>query len=66
MTNKVNPIQVQKYLKGIDYPASKNDLIKCAEEHGADDNIRSTLEQLSDKKKFETSADVSKAIGEIE
>jgi len=63
---KVNPIQVQKYLKGIDYPASKNDLIKCAEEHGADDNVRSTLEQLPDKEQFETPADVSKAIGEIE
>lgn len=62
---KVNPIQVQKNLKGVDYPISKDDLIKHAQKHGADDNVISTLEQLSEEE-FETPADVSKAIGEIE
>ncbi|HEY9616774.1 MAG TPA: DUF2795 domain-containing protein [Crinalium sp.] len=62
---KVNPIQVQKDLKGIDYPVNKEDLIKHAKKQGADDNVISTLEQLSDEE-FETPADVSKAIGEIE
>jgi hypothetical protein len=62
---KVNPIQLQKHLKGIDYPASKQDLIDHAEEHGADDNVRSLLEQLPDEE-YETPADVSKAVGEVE
>lgn len=62
---KVNPIQLQKHLKGMDYPASKQDLIKHAEQQGADDNVRSTLEQLPDEQ-YETPADVSKAVGEIE
>jgi hypothetical protein len=63
---KVNPIQVQKDLKGVDYPVSKEDLIKHAKKQGADENVISTLEQLSDEEEFETPADVSKAIGAIE
>jgi hypothetical protein len=62
---KINPIQLQKHLKGADYPASKQDLIELAEKQGADDNVRSTLEQLPDEE-YETPADVSKAIGEIQ
>jgi hypothetical protein len=53
-----NPIQIQKFLKGVDYPASKADLIENAEKMGADENIRASLEQLPDKE-FQTPADVS-------
>lgn len=61
---KVNPIQLQKHLKGVDYPASKQDLIKHAKQQGADEDACSTLEQLPDEQ-FETPADVSKAVGDI-
>ena len=61
----VNPIQLQKYLKGMNYPAHKADLIKRAEQNGADEQVRSTLEQLSDQE-FDSAADVSKAIGAID
>lgn len=63
--SKVNPIQVQKFLKGLDYPASKQDVLQKAEQEGADDDVRSTLEQLPDEE-FQTPADVSKAIGQID
>ncbi len=62
---KVNPIQLQKYLKGMDYPAKKQDLLEHAKEQGADRDICSTLEQLPDEE-YETPADVSKAVGAIE
>lgn len=62
---KVNPIQVQKELTGIDYPVNKDELIEHAKKQGADDNVIATLEQLTTEE-FETPADVSKAIGEIE
>ncbi len=62
---KVNPIQMQKYLKGVNYPAKKQDLLKRAKEEGADENICATLERLPDEE-FETPADVSKAVGKIE
>ncbi len=61
---KVNPIQLQKHLKGMDYPASKEDLLQHAKKQGADDNVCSVLEQLPEDE-YETPADVSKAVGEI-
>lgn len=62
---KVNPIQLQKHLKGIDYPAGKEDLVKHAQQQGADEEALSTLKQLPDEQ-YETSAEVSKAVGQIE
>ncbi|GAB4207846.1 MAG: DUF2795 domain-containing protein [Roseiflexaceae bacterium] len=62
---KINPIQLQKYLKGVDYPANKAAILKAAEEHGADENMRATLERLPDEE-FKTPAEVSKAVGQIQ
>jgi hypothetical protein len=62
---KVNPIQVQKHLKGVDYPASKQDLLKTAKKQGADQNICSVLEQLPDEE-YESPTDVTAAIGDLE
>jgi hypothetical protein len=53
-----NPIQIQKFLKGVDYPATKKELIENAKKAGADENILASLEQLPDKE-FQTPADVS-------
>jgi hypothetical protein len=61
---KVNPIELQKYLKGVDYPASKQDLIQTAEKHGANEKVRSVLEQLPDEQ-FEKPTDVNAAIGDM-
>lgn len=61
----VNPIQLEKYLKGVNYPASKNDLIKQAEQNGADQKVLETLKQLPDQK-FEGPTGISKAIGDMD
>ena len=63
---KVNPIQVQKFLGGMDYPANKDEIVKHAKSKGADENVMGTLEQLPDDDDYQTPADVSKAIGKIE
>jgi predicted outer membrane protein len=60
----VNPIQIQKFLKGVDYPATKAALIENAKNLGADENVRASLEQLPDED-FETPADVSQAFGKL-
>jgi hypothetical protein len=60
---KVNPIQLQKSLKGVKYPASKADLVKAAKENGADENIRTALNGLADEP-FNRPSDVSKAVRE--
>jgi hypothetical protein len=60
-----NPIQVQKFLGGMDYPVGKDKIVDHAKAKGADDNVIQTLQQLPDET-FNTPADVSKAIGQIE
>jgi predicted outer membrane protein len=60
----VNPIQVQKFLKGVDYPASKATLIEKARSMGADENVCASLEQLPDEN-YQTPAEVSQAFGEL-
>ncbi len=62
---KTNPVQLQKYLKGLDYPASKNEIVGHAEKHGGDKQVLDTLRRLPDEK-YQTPADVSQAVGKIE
>lgn len=59
---RATAIDVQKYLKGVDYPANKEAILSRAEESGADDDVREALEGLPDEE-FETPAAVSKALG---
>ncbi|MFN6572627.1 hypothetical protein A6770_19345 [Nostoc minutum NIES-26] len=63
---KANPVAIQKHLKGVDYPADKQELIKHAKQQGADREIISLLEQLPDNEQFESPTDLNKALGEIE
>ena len=60
----VNPIQVQRFLKGADYPVSKADLVRLAEQEGADENVRATLEQLPEQQ-YDGPTAVSEAIGRL-
>ncbi len=57
------PIKVQKFLKGVDYPANRNDLVNRAKQNKADSNVISILEGLREDK-FNSPAEVSKAVGE--
>ena len=62
---KVNPVQVQKFLGGMDYPAGKQDILKRAEQEGADENVRSILEKIPDRQ-YDGPNAVSHEIGKIE
>ncbi|WP_414551169.1 DUF2795 domain-containing protein [Anabaena sp. CCY 0017] len=62
---KANPVEIQKHLKGFDYPAGKSDLIKHAKQQGADQDVISILEQLPENEEYETPTDLNKAIGKI-
>jgi hypothetical protein len=61
---KASPFEVQKFLEAVGYPASKRELVREAKEQGAHTSVRSTLEQLPEKK-FESPAAVSEAIGQL-
>lgn len=56
---EASPIEVQKALKGMDYPAKKQDLIKKAKDNDAPQKVMHVLENLPDKE-FESAVDVSR------
>ncbi|MBS1191471.1 MAG: hypothetical protein H6R10_3263 [Rhodocyclaceae bacterium] len=59
-----NPVQVQKYLGGIDYPAGKEDIVKRAHAEGADKTVMDALERIPDQE-YSSPTAVSKALGQL-
>lgn len=57
-----NPIEIEKSLKGIDFPAGKGDLVKKAKENGASGDVVDMLNKLSDKK-YNNPAEITKELG---
>jgi Protein of unknown function (DUF2795) len=57
----VNPIELQKHLKGVDYPASRDDLVGTAESNGAPQEIVDALRD-SDKDSFDGPSAVQQAV----
>jgi hypothetical protein len=60
--SKANPIELQKYLSGVDYPAKRDDLVAAAERNGADENTLQLVRNLPDRT-YEGPSGVSKEIG---
>jgi hypothetical protein len=58
----VNPIELQKHLKGISYPASRDDVVATAQSNGAPDEIVEALRN-SGQDEFSGPDQVSKALG---
>lgn len=58
MSDTPNPIDVQKHLGGLDYPASKDDIVSKAKDSGADGAMLDALSSLPDKQ-YEKPTDVS-------
>ena len=65
MSMHVSPAEVEKSLKGVDYPAKKEDLVTHAQKQGASQEVLETIKKLPEEK-FQSPIDVSKAIGEME
>lgn len=57
-----NPVQVQKFLGGLDYPASKQALLDKAREKGADQRLLETLQRLPDRQ-YDSPVAVSHEVG---
>ncbi|HET8822313.1 MAG TPA: DUF2795 domain-containing protein [Thermoleophilaceae bacterium] len=58
----VNPIEVQEHLGGVDYPASKDEIITTAESNDAPQEIIEAL-QAMDGDQFKGPDDVMGALG---
>ncbi|MGK5451325.1 DUF2795 domain-containing protein [Streptomyces radiopugnans] len=56
-----NPIELQKALGGVDYPADRESLVKNAKEKGAKKEVIDELSSL-EKDRFDGPDDVSKAV----
>lgn len=56
---ETSPIEVQKALKDIDYPAQKKDMINHAKKHKASSEVMDELEKIADKE-YNDAADLSK------
>ncbi len=57
----VSPIDIQKALSGMDYPATKEDIVRHAEEHGGGDDVLQALRGIDDRE-YEGPSGVSSAV----
>ncbi|MFJ8819724.1 DUF2795 domain-containing protein [Amycolatopsis thermoflava] len=44
-----NPIQMQKFLSGVDYPCTRDKLVDHAQSQGAPEDVLDHLRQLPDR-----------------
>ena len=45
----VNPIEVQKHLAGVDYPATRDELADTARRNGAGDDVVRAISEMRDE-----------------
>ncbi|NWF31100.1 DUF2795 domain-containing protein [Streptomyces sp. PKU-EA00015] len=57
----VNPIEMQKALGGVSYPASKREIVETAKSHGASKEIKQALSSLPEKE-YDSPAAVNKEV----
>jgi hypothetical protein len=56
-----SPIDIQKALSGMDYPASRDQIVAHAEQNGADEEILDALRGIDDRE-YEGPSGVSSAV----
>ncbi len=57
----VSPIDIQKALSGMDYPASKQDIVSHAERNGGEGEVLEALKKIEDRE-YEGPSGVSSAV----
>ena len=58
-----SPANVTTFLKGIDYPARKEQLVKHAQQNGAESSVIDVLQNMPDQE-YDNMADIMKGYGE--
>lgn len=56
------PSNIEKHLKGVNYPASKNDLVQAAQRNNAPTDIMNNIRNLREER-FTNQQEVMKAFG---
>ena len=57
----VSPIDSQKALSGMDYPAGREDIVTHAEQHGADEQVLDAQGKIEDRQ-YDGPSGVSSAV----
>lgn len=57
--------EVEKFLKGMDFPANKQDLLRQAQGNAAPQDVLNLIKQMQDRM-FNSPVDVSKEVGRIQ
>lgn len=60
-----SPANVAFYIKGVEFPATKQDLMRRAKENGAEAEVLDMIGHMPDNR-YETAADVMKGYGEAD
>ena len=55
---------LQSYLRGMDYPAGRQDLVARAKENGAPESVIDVIEQFGDRT-YRSAAEVSEEFGKV-
>jgi hypothetical protein len=63
-SEKASPAAIEHYIKGIKFPANKNDLIDQAKESDAPDDVMNVMQKFEEKD-YHSSIDVSREVGKI-
>ena len=63
MADTPNPIQIQKFLGGVDYPATKETLLAHAKDSGADSTVMDALQNIAEKE-YDSPTAVSSAVSD--
>ena len=63
---KANPVEKQKFVEGVSYPATREELLGEAQSQGADERVLASLDGLPRSKRFDGPTAVSEALAESE
>jgi len=63
MADAPNPIQIQKFLGGMDYPVSKDTILQTAKKEGADEHVLDALGRIPDRE-YDAPTAISKAVAD--
>ena len=62
---KASPAAVERYIKGIHFPAQKKDLIHQATSNGAPEDVMHVIHLFDEKKSFQSAIDIAKEVGRV-
>ncbi len=63
-SQKVSAAQIQVYLKGIDYPVNKQQLIDHAKSRGAPENVMAFMDRMPERE-YKYPTDVQEEFGKM-